>query len=842
MPSMRGKRILLVLGLFILSVGFLQLLLCPTSLDQPSSESDKIDETMANSVAQSAFQSQFYENKGQVNTKDVMFYGRVPGGMIGFGVSRISLRMDGTDSCVYLSFEGASNVTPMGLNAVSRHTSYFLGDRGTYTGIREYSRITYEDLWPGIDLHYYVTVDGVKYEFHVAAGRNPNDIRVRCEGHDSLVIGESMLSISKGNGTFVDEGLRAFQDLTDVDVRFSSYGSDTFGFKVGDYNKSKDLIIDPLVYSTFIGGSSYDSARSIAVDSSGNAYVTGSTQSSEFPTVNAYNSTYGGGDESGGDCFVLKISADGSTLLYSTFIGGTGPDVGRSIAVDSSGFAYITGNTKSPDFPTANAYNSTYGGGEDWWGGGDCFVFKLSADGSTLLYSTFIGGSNDDWGSSIAVDSSGNAYVTGITGSLDFPTVNAYNSTHGGEWDCFVFRLSADGSILLYSTFVGGTGEDWASSIALDLSGNAFVAGYTESPDFPMVNAYSSTYGGEWDCFVFKLSADGSTLLYSTFIGGREYDWVSSVAVDSSGNAYVTGGTLSPDFPTVNAYNSTHGGEWDCFVFRLSADGSILLYSTFVGGTGQDWASSIALDLSGNAFVAGITDSSDFPTVNAYNSTYGGGGGCFLCGESDSFVFKLSADGSTLLYSTFIGGNGFDEAYSIAVDSSGNAYVTGATNSPNFPTKNAYNSTYGGDGSHADYCFVLKLGFYPSYYTSVVFGIPAVVSGILQQLQEVLPISMQDYASIIYYAVEFGILQLPMQLLQIISIISIYTATIGTFAITIVTLQRPLDKLNEILDRRAGRRMKEPDVSIVRVPVVYTLLSRLRESRWNILRREKELE
>jgi hypothetical protein len=507
----RGKGILLSLVLFMLSVGTLQLLLFPASLDSPATVSDTIDETVADSVIQSAFLSQFYENIGQVNTREVMFYGRMPGGMIGFGRSRIHLWMEGTDSCVFLSFVGADNVTPMGMDEVSRHTSYFLGDRGTYTGIRGYSQIAYEDLWPGIDLYYHATEDGVKYEFRVAAGSNPKDIRIRCEGHDSLVIGESTVCISKDNGTFIDEGLRAFQDLTDVDVTFSSYGPHTFGFEVDDYDKSKDLIIDPLVYSTFIGGGEPDEGSSIAVDSSGNAYVTGGTGSPDFPTVNAYDSTHGGDM----DCFVFKLSADGSTLLYSTFVGGSDSDVGNSIAVDSSGNAYVTGYTRSDDFPTVNAYDSTHGGDMD------CFVFKLSSDGSTLLYSTFIGGSESDSASSVAVDWFGNVIVTGYTRSADFPTVNAYDSTKDGPVDCFVFKLSADGSTLLYSTFIGGREEDSGSSIAVDSSG-------------------------------IKLSADGSTLLYSTFIGGREEDSGSSIAVDSSGNAYVTGGTGSPDFPRMH--------------------------------------------------------------------------------------------------------------------------------------------------------------------------------------------------------------------------------------------------------------------------------------------------
>ncbi|MFX1263667.1 MAG: SBBP repeat-containing protein [Promethearchaeota archaeon] len=691
MLPVRGKKIILAMVLFMLPVGLLQMSFHPTSLGSSETASDAIDEITVDSAVQGALLTQFYENIGQLNTEDVMFYGIMPGGMIGFGESRIRFWMEGTDSCIFLSFVGADKVTPTCIDEVSQYTSYFLGDRGTYTGVRGYSEIVYEDLWPGIDLHYHPTVEGVKYEFHVAVGGDPTDIRVGCEGHDSLVIEESTVCVSKDKGTFIDEGLCAFQGLTGVDLKFSSLGPHTYGFKVGDYDVSQELIIDPLVYSTFVGGGPFGQyGQSIVVDSFGNAFVTGATANSNFPTVNAYNSTYG----ENWDCFVLKLSANGSTILYSTFVGGNWIDGAYSIAVDSAGNAFVTGATQSSDFPTVNAYDSTYSGDRD------CFVFKLSADGSTLLYSTLIGDIGGDRGISIAVDSAGNTFVSGYTNSPDFPTMNAYNSTFGGYEDCFVFKLSADGSTLLYSTFVGGSGIDQGSSIAVDSFGNVFVSGKTcNSPDFPLVNAYNSTYAGGCNCFVFKLSADGSTLLYSSVIGKSGNVKESFIAIDSAGNAFVTGSTRALDFPMVNAYDSTCE-HYDCFVFKLSADGSTLLYSTFVGGSGYDQGLCIAVDSFGNAFVTGYTESFNFPTVNAYNSTYGGG-------ESDCFVFKLSADGSTLLYSTFVGGRDSDEANSIAVDSAGNAFVTGWTRSSDFPTLNAYNSSKTGGND----CFVLKLTF-----------------------------------------------------------------------------------------------------------------------------------
>ncbi|MFX0053366.1 MAG: SBBP repeat-containing protein [Promethearchaeota archaeon] len=462
------------------------------------------------------------------------------------------------------------------------------------------------------------------------------------------------------------------------------------------YIESEELISDPLNYSTFIGGYKDDRVEAMALDSYGNVYVAGHTSSPEFPTVNAFESTYGGGYT---DCFVLKLSADGSELLFSTFIGGQDYEYAKSIVVDEFGNAYVTGLTNSTDFPSVNAYNSTHGGNPD------CFVLKLSANGSTLLYSTFIGGAGLDSGESIAVDTSGNAYVTGYTESTGFPTVNAYDSTFNGTSDSFVFKLSNDGSTLVFSTFIGGSGHDAGTSVILDTSCSIYVTGYTESADFPTVDAYDSTYHHSMrldrpgDCFVFKLSADGSTLLYSTFVGGSTMDSGRSIAVDSSCNVYVTGYTSSYDFPTVNAYDSNNEGG-DCFVFKLSNDGSTLVFSTFIGGEDPDYAYSIALDASGNVYVTGSTVSPDFPTVNAYNSNHGG--------KRDCFVFKLSANGLALLYSTFIGGSSLDWGCSIAIDTDANVYVAGTTESENFPTVNCYNATFGGDED----CFILK--FHPT--------------------------------------------------------------------------------------------------------------------------------
>jgi hypothetical protein len=690
---MKVRSIILILLAF--SLGVIQ---SPSQIllaNQTSESSESISEANTNSKVEEVLSIQFFENLGQFGNEDILFYGRIPGAWIGFGEKGILLLDRNSQDEVWLFFQNANSVAPKGLDMSSQCTNYFLSGEA-YTQIRGFRKVIYENLWAGIDLVYRATTKGVKYEFHVACGADPNDIRIQSCGHDSITIQESKLAIKRNSIEFIDEGLFTFQGNMEVNSRFIRLSSQGFGFEVGSYNESEELIIDPLLYSTFIGGSGEDRVEAMALDIFGNTYVTGHTYSPDFPTVNAFNSTHGGGYT---DCFVLKLSANGSDLLYSTFIGGQDFEYAYSIAVDASGNAYVTGGTNSSGFPTVNAYNSTHGGSPD------CFVLKLSANGSTLLYSTFIGGSGHDSGHSIALDTSGNTYVTGYTESADFPTVNAYDSTSNGAHDCFVLKLSANGLTLLYSTFIGGESFDHASSIAVDASGNTYVTGYTESADFPTVNAYDRTYHHSMqldrpgDCFILKLSADGSTLVYSTFVGGSTLDLGESIAIDSSGNAYVTGRTSSYDFPTINAYDSINEGG-DCFVLKLSANGLTLLYSTFIGGEDPDYAHSIAVDASGNAYVTGGTESPDFPTVNAYNSTHGG--------DRDCYVLKLSANGLTLLYSTFIGGSGSDWGHSIAIDTDANVYVAGTTESKDFPTVNCYNATFGGDRD----CFILK--FHPT--------------------------------------------------------------------------------------------------------------------------------
>ncbi len=379
------------------------------------------------------------------------------------------------------------------------------------------------------------------------------------------------------------------------------------------------------------------------------------------------------------------------TLSYSTYLGGAGNDQADAVAVDGAGNAYLAGVTNSINFPTGNPFQSSAAGG------GDAFVAKLNAAGTALVYSTYLGGSGYDEAIGLALDGAGNAYVAGVTHSTNFPIANSVQATNGGGDDAFVAKLNATGSVIVYSTYLGGAGDDRANAIAVDAAGNAYVAGLTGSANFPTAGPLQQSRHGTTDAFVAKLSPAGSALVYSTYLGGSGDETAYGIGVDGAGNAYVTGFTGSTNFPTAGPVQASNGGGYDAFVAKLNAAGSALVYSTYLGGTGDDEAHAVAVDAAGNAYVTGFTASANFPTVGPNQATNGGG--------EDAFVAKLNAAGSALVYSTYLGGSSDDEAYGVAVDGAGNAYVVGWTLSTNFPTFFASQSANGG-GTDA---FVAKL-------------------------------------------------------------------------------------------------------------------------------------
>ncbi len=385
-------------------------------------------------------------------------------------------------------------------------------------------------------------------------------------------------------------------------------------------------------------------------------------------------------------------------LLYATFLGGTSTDSGNDIFVNSAGEMYIAGETISSDFPATPGAFSTGLNGEY-----DAFVAKLNADGTALSYATFLGGSSMDLGYGLAVDSGGSAYITGHTSSSNFPaTLGAYDTSFNGSSDAFVAKLNAAGTALTYATYLGGSGWDAQSSIAIDSGGAAYISGKTQSTDFPVtLGAFDTSANGWYDAFVVKLNADGSALSYATLLGGNQQDTGYAIAVDSGGAAYVTGETYSSDFPVVSGgFDTSFGGITDAFLVKLNATGSGLTYATYLGGSDEDTSKGIVIGSDGAAYITGLTTSSDFPaTAGAYDTS--------LNGEPDAFIGKLSADGTTLTYATYLGGNDFDMGYDIGLDSSSAVYITGLTSSSDFPTTfGAYDTSFNGGTYDA---FVAKL-------------------------------------------------------------------------------------------------------------------------------------
>ncbi len=591
--------------------------------------------------------------------------------------------------------------------------NYFLDNdpKQWHTNIPTYAKVQYQQVYPGVDMVYYGNQRQLEYNFVIAPGTDPNTIKLALLGADNLEVDAQGNLVLHTTGGQIQLYKPLFYQEVDG-VRQAILGGyvlqdqHVVRFRVEGYNPIRPLIIDPvLAYSTFLGGSGGDNGLGIAVDQKGNAYVTGNTFAPDFPTKNPLQPTSGGGNE---DAFVAKLNPEGSALVYSTYLGGSSNDVGDGIAVDAKSNAYVTGTTSSTDFPTENPLQPTSGGGNE-----DAFVAKLNPEGSALVYSTYLGGSLSDYGYGIAVNVIGNAYVTGVTYSTDFPTENPLQPTSGGgNEDAFVAKLNPEGSALVYSTYLGGSGSEGevgklGSGIAVDTKGNAYVTGSTSSTDFPTKNPLQPTYGGRnYDAFVAKLNPEGSFLIYSTYLGGSLSDYGSGIAVDAKDNAYVTGLTNSTNFPTKNPLQPTLGGEpGNAFVAKLNPEGSFLIYSTYLGGSRGDYGQSIAVDAKGNVYVTGTTSSTDFPTKNPLQPP-------FDRYNTDAFVAKLNPEGSALVYSTHLGGGRFDFGYAIAVDTKANAYVTGSTSSTDFLTKNPLQPTFSGSfqgGNTPFNAFVTKI-------------------------------------------------------------------------------------------------------------------------------------
>jgi Beta-propeller repeat len=590
---------------------------------------------------------------------------------------------DRDDVVLSMHLVGEKKVEPVGAEPQSGADNYFMGsDRAQWrSGVQSYASVRYDDVLPGVSVIYYgKSGRDLEYDLLLAPGVDPLKVELAFEGVESIQIdadGSALLRLPGGQ-TLRKPPPHAFQrsasgQLSEVSSRYQQRPGGKLGFVVGPHDATRELVIDPvLLYSTYVGGSSTDEAFGVATDPQGNTYVVGYTASTLFPTVSPEQAVLGGGTF---DAFVCKLDASGS-FVYSTFLGGNGTDVGYAIAADGSGNAYVTGVTYSSNFPTVSRIQSSPGGMQD------VFVAKLNSAGSALVYSTYLGGSQDDSPGGIAVSAFGNAYLTGTTNSSNFPVKAALQPTPSGSGDAFVSSITPTGSALAYSTYLGGSGSDFGHAIAVDGSGNAFVGGTTASTNFPTVTPFQSAFGGgSYDGFVSKLNPAGSALVYSTYLGGVFTEEVLGVASSSSGIATVAGYTSSTNFPVVSPVQPALGsnGFSDAFVTRFSVAGNGLSFSTYLGGSDDDRASSVAVDAAGHTYVVGSTLSTNFPILQpiAGQSAYRG--------ASDGFVSAFDPSGATLSYSTYLGGAAEDHAVGVAVQANGTTHVAGTTFSTNFP-------------------------------------------------------------------------------------------------------------------------------------------------------------
>jgi hypothetical protein len=638
-------------------------------------------------------------------------------------------------SVVHMHLLGANAQARVeGTNATAGTANYFIGnDPGKWrTGLARYARVSYQNLYPGVNMAFHGSGRELEFDFVLAPGANPAPIGLQFSGNQGVKTDDSGdLIIASAAGNVLLHKPVAYQEQNGarqpVDARFVLKAANQVSFELGNYDRSRELVIDPSVsYATYLGGVGDDEGLGIAFDSSGNAYVTGQTASTNFPVTGStvLRAT---------DAFVTKISADGTKLIYSTYVGGSAADSGNGIAVDASGDAFVAGGTRSPDFPaSAGAFQTIFKGSAQ-----NAFLFELNPSGSTLTYSTYLGGTgaNGDLALGVAAFvSSGNSfvYVVGSTSSADFPVgTSPLQTCSGGINNGFVTKLSPKGTgtgDLIFSTCLaagGGTGDN-TQAVAVDLSGNAYVTGKTTSSTFvttagafqPVCGTGPNCNGGLSDAFVTVIKTDGSGYIYSTFLGGSNADAGSSIAVDASGSAYVTGLTSSStDFPLKSALQGTFGGgNIDAFVTKLNPTGTALVYSTYLGGSGDDSGKGVAVDAGGNAYITGQTNSTNFKTVAPTQASLKGG--------YDAFVSELNAAGSQLTFSTYLGGTADEDNGGnfggIAVDNAGaNIYVTGSTASTDFPTTSGAHQTLPGGGIDA---FVAKFAQTP---TGSTFSIAA---------------------------------------------------------------------------------------------------------------------
>jgi MYXO-CTERM domain-containing protein len=613
--------------------------------------------------------------------------------------------------------------TPLGaLPVPSRplvgRANYFRGNDPArwVTGAQRFEQVTYPGVKPGIDLVFHGEEGRLEYDFVVAEGASVDDATLELSGAEGLSLdGNGALLIQTTLGVLKQLPPVVYQEekgggRRQVAGGYRIVGASRVAFAVGEYDTTRALFVDPvLLYGSYLGGSSFDQANAVTLDATENVYVAGFTTSTDFPTHDARQSVLGGSL----DAFIAKFDPSGKTLLYATYLGGASEDSATAIAIDATGNAYVAGNTQSADFPvTRNPYQSFNDGA------GNAFVTKIDPDGRQLAYSTFFGGSGFDAATALKLDGGGHVFVAGYTQSPDFPTEKPFQSTLMGPQNAFVAELAPTGALcsqlgaiapscspsLVAGTYLGGSSNDAANALLLDAEGNVWMAGYTQSPNFPTVNAYQKRLTGAQNAFVAKFAPGLKSLAAYTYFGGSGQDAANALAIDEGGNIYLAGSTSSPDFPVAHALQASLHGNEDAFVTKFSPDLSSLIYSSYLGGADTDLASALGVLPSGGVFLVGQTRSIDFPIVGAAQATNRAAG----TPEGSAFLAVLPASGHFVQGSSYLGGQGGASALSLAVTSVSTAWVVGAAGK-GLSVPGGLVPTFTADGPAAKNAFLVQI-------------------------------------------------------------------------------------------------------------------------------------
>ncbi len=543
--------------------------------------------------------------------------------------------------------------------------------------LQSYRELLYHDLYPGIDLRFYGNEAKLEYDLILQPGAN-----LSCVQFEIMAASRLTVSVTGGLLLHTEAGTIAQSPPLIYQVESGERTSCSGGY----------LLLGDCRYS-FSLGADCDPGRVVVIDPvlSYSSYLGGSGHDhGRAVAVDDFGNVYIVGEtesfdfpiassafDSGSgerDLFVTKLRSGGREIVYSTYFGGSGDEEAGGIAVDAAGRAYIAGTTTSPDLAVTAALQPEFGGETD------CFLVALERDGKALMYSTYLGGSGTDGVGGLTVDLYGNAHLVGYSTSTDYPLHNPLQDTRQGPQDAIVTKLSRDGSSLVFSTYLGGSADEAAVDVAVDDQGDIYVVGNTGSTDFPIKHALRTGAAGGQDAWLVKLDRSGAKLRYATYLGGSGDDFAASIDLDQAGHAYITGSTASQDFPTHLALQPTNAGPWyqplDLFLCKLTSAGDAFIFSTYLGGSDYDFLGDIAVDWQGNVFLAAATFSLDFPQVKPLRSR---------SRHQDLILAKLSPRGDTLLFSTFLGGVGNDWATSVAVNPDGEIYLTGDTRSPDFP-------------------------------------------------------------------------------------------------------------------------------------------------------------